>query len=278
MSLVSWTVVEPPGRERDAAERHACRGRRRGGPAWRCRPEPLMPEIWSATKSGWSHWMSGRKASAGSWAACADTSSFFERVRLARPGSGCFIEHVAARRRPASCSAIRAVLWRRASCAGRLRQLLGDDRQGVAAQLEALDEVVLAPSRAGRARRGCAPGRRAWRSRSCSAFAWFWRSTSWFWSLGASRIANSRRLSAFDRPHELVRVADVVLHVAFLAGVQAALERQHEQNEDKNACAGGYGPPDQQRLAVRRGTARRAARRAAYRLVRFVEEGQANRS
>jgi hypothetical protein len=32
-----------------------------------------------------------------------------------------------------------------------------------------------------------------------SVFAWFSRSTSWFWSLGAWRIENSRRLSAFDR-------------------------------------------------------------------------------
>ena len=120
-----------------------------------------------------------------------------------------------------------------------------------------------APSRAGPARPGSAPGRRASRSRIFSSFAWFCRSTSWFWSLGALEVANSRRLSALESCTSSFEVANVVLHVALLAGVEAALERQHEHDQySRMAPDGGYGPTDQQGLPIGRRTARRAASRA----------------
>ena len=66
--------------------------------------------------------------------------------------------------------------------------------------------------------------------------------------------------------------------VALLAGIEAAAEEQDDQDEQEQATADGYGPADHQGLPVGRGAAWRAARWPTCRLVRFVEEGQANRS
>jgi hypothetical protein len=78
--------------------------------------------------------------------------------------------------------------------------------------------------------------------------------------------------------HQLVGVADVVLHGALLARVEAAAEADDQHDQQDQPSDDGYGAPHHERLAVGRRTARRAARRAACRLVRFVEKGQANRS
>ena len=91
-------------------------------------------------------------------------------------------------------------------------------------------------------------------------------------------MSKSCLLSACESFDQLVRAANVVLHRALLARVEAAPEREYEQDQDQQATADGYGPPHHERLAVRRRTARWPAARAAYGLVRFVEEGQENRS
>jgi hypothetical protein len=159
----------------------------------------------------------------------------------------------------------------------RAGQLVRDDGQGVAPQLEALDEVVLRLRElVGHVEVVRAVGER------CRVHLERVRLV-----LAVDRLALvARRAQDVEQPaalglrqrHELVRVPDVVLHVALLARVQAALERDHEQDEHEDRGAGGYGPADHERLAVGGRTARGTARRAAYRLVRFVEEGQANRS
>ena len=118
-------------------------------------------------------------------------------------------------------SAIRAVLCRRCLLRGRLRQLLRDDRQGVAAQLEGLDEVAL-------------------RLRELVGHVQVARPVGERGGVDLERVRLvlavhvlvlvARRLEDREQPpalrlrqaHELVRVPDVVLHVAFLAGVQAA--------------------------------------------------------
>ena len=91
-------------------------------------------------------------------------------------------------------------------------------------------------------------------------------------------MSKSCVLSAWESFVSSFGAANVVLHRALLARVEAASEGENEQDQKQQPATDGYRPPHHERLAVRRRTARRAAARAAYGLVRFVEEGQENRS
>ena len=174
--------------------------------------------------------MSGRKVSDRTSASVADTPSSFSAC-VSFGLKRYFMQHVAAvedlHHLGDPRGALAPLLLRE-----RARERVRDNRQRVAAQARGSRGSSPAPSRAGPARPGSAPGRRASRSRSCSSFAWFCRSTSWLWSLGRLEDREQPPALCLGELHELVRVANVVLHVALLAGVEAALERQHEQDQN----------------------------------------------
>ena len=221
MSFVSWTVVEPPGvSATPPSDTVPSPSPWRPGVA--LPPDPLMPEIWSATKAGWSHCTSGRKARVVSLGSVAATSSCLSASRSSGLNRLLISTSLASKTR--IMSAIRAVLWRRSSCAVAFGSSSAIDRQGVAAQLQALDEVVL-------------------RLRELVGHVEVVRPVGERGGVDLERVRLvlavdvlglvARRLEDGEQPpalrlrqvHELVRVPDVVLHVAFLARVQAALER-----------------------------------------------------
>jgi hypothetical protein len=101
--------------------------------------------------------------------------------------------------------------------------------------------------------------------------------------LGVDRpVAAPRRLEQLEEGLALllrflsdrVRVLGVLLEGLILAGSEAATYGQHEQDEDHQARAGRDSAPCHEGLAVERRAPGGPAPRAAYWLVRFVEEGQ----